>query len=398
MLEAATGEALDEIVVTFFEAPRSYTSEDVVEIAMHGAPVLLNYALECAIAAGARLAEPGEFTERAFLSGRLDLTQAEAVRDLIDASTLHQARVAAQQLGGALSRRIAPMKERLVALIAGLEAGVDFAEDDIDTMAAEEIASRLEEIEAPLRELEHGFDYGRLVHDGLRLAIVGRPNVGKSSLFNRLVERDRAIVTSTPGTTRDLVTERVSIEGIPVELIDTAGLREATDEAECMGISKSREAMAEADLVLVVVDGTLEPHPEDTATIDAVADRPSLVVANKSDLGTYGTAVSYTKSVVRTSAVTGDGVAELRGAILDLVTKGAPAQETALVTNLRQRQAVSEALAALERAREAVAAEIPHEMILLDLYESLRALDRLTGATTADDILRLIFSSFCIGK
>jgi tRNA modification GTPase len=398
MLDAASGDSLDEIVVTFFAAPHSYTSQDVVEIAMHGAPVLLQYALERAIAEGARLAEPGEFTERAFLSGRLDLTQAEAVRDLIDASTLQQAKVAAQQLGGALSRTIAPVKDRLVALIAALEAGVDFAEDDIDTMPAEEIAARLQEIEAPLHELEQSFAYGRLVHDGLRLAIVGRPNVGKSSLFNRLVQRDRAIVTAVPGTTRDLVTERVALEGIPVELIDTAGLREATDEAETMGIVKSREAIAEADLILVVVDATSKLNEEDEPTIAAVADRPSLIVLNKCDLGPVSLADGYTEGAVRTSAVTGAGIAELRAAILTLATRGAPSQETALVTNLRQKQAISDALAGVARATEAVSVEIPHEMILLDLYESLQALDRLTGATTADDILHRIFSSFCIGK
>lgn len=393
-----TGDVLDEIVVTFFAAPHSYTAEDVVEIAMHGSPILLNYVVEQSIEAGARLAEPGEFTERAFLSGRLDLTQAEAVRDLIDASTLHQARIAAQQLGGALSRKVAPFKEQLIGLIAGLEAGVDFAEDDIETMAAEGIVARLQTIESPLRDLEHSFGYGRLVHDGLRLAIVGRPNVGKSSLFNRLVERDRAIVTATPGTTRDLVTERISMEGIPVELIDTAGLREARDEAETIGITKSHEAMAEADLVLVVIDGTFELCPEDTATILSVKDRPMLVVANKCDLGAIEVPLPTAARVVRTSAVTGEGILELRQAVLEITTKGTPAQETVLVTNLRQRQAILDTLAALERAGSAVRASIPHEMILLDLYEALSSLDHLTGATTADDILHLIFSSFCIGK
>jgi tRNA modification GTPase len=397
LVDGDTGDVLDEVVVTFFEAPHSYTSDDVVEIAMHGSPVLLEYALRRSLAAGARLAEPGEFTQRAFLSGRLDLTQAEAVRDLIEASTLHQARVAAQQLGGSLSRRVSPVKERLVALIAGLEAGVDFAEDDIDTMAAGEIVSRLAEIEAPLQELERSFGYGRIVHDGLRLAIVGRPNAGKSSLFNRLVERDRAIVTAMPGTTRDLVTERVSMEGIPVELIDTAGLREASDEAETLGIAKSREAMAEADLVLLVMDIAAEAHVEDLATLEALGERPVLVAANKVDL--QGTELPALRvRVVRTSAVTGEGIAELRQAILELATKGAPVQETVLATNLRQREAITTALAALGRAREGAAVEVPHEMILLDLYESLSSLDALTGTTTTDDILHLIFSSFCIGK
>jgi tRNA modification GTPase len=398
MTDAGTKDTLDEVVATFFAAPHSYTSEDVVEIAMHGSPVLLNYALERATEAGARLAEPGEFTERAFLSGRLDLTQAEAVRDLIDASTLHQARVAAQQLGGALSRKIVPVKERLIALIASLEAGVDFAEDDIDTMAGAEVTSRVGEIEAPLRELERSFGYGRLVHDGLRLAIVGRPNVGKSSLFNRLVERDRAIVTASPGTTRDLITERVSMEGIPVELIDTAGLREASDEAETIGIAKSREAMAEADLVLMVIDGTSQPHLEDENTMVILADRPVLIAANKLDLGAVDLSFEKEAQMVRTSAVTGEGIEELRRSILQIATRGATSQETALVTNLRQRQAVMEALGSVQQANEAAQAALPHEVLLVDLYETLGALDRLTGTTTGDDILKLIFSSFCIGK
>jgi tRNA modification GTPase len=397
LFDIRSGDVLDEVVVTFFQAPHSYTTEDVVEIATHGSPVLLDYAMRECIAAGARLAEPGEFTERAFLAGRLDLTQAEAVRDLIDASTLHQARIAAQQLGGALSQQVMPAKQSLVALIAGLEAGIDFAEDDIDTMPTAEIVTRIAEIEAPLRVLERGFDYGRIVHDGLRLAIVGRPNAGKSSLFNRLVERDRAIVTASPGTTRDLVTERVAIAGIPIELIDTAGLRESTDEVESIGIAKSREAMADADLVLLVADASIDLHADDTATLAAVEGRPALVAANKIDLGERA-AFAATTRVVRTSALNGEGIAELRRAIVEAAGAGAVEQETALATNLRQRQAITTALAALERAGDAAAQELPHEMLLLDLYEALSALDSLTGATTAEDILRFIFSSFCIGK
>jgi tRNA modification GTPase len=254
------GETLDEAVVTWFAAPASYTTENIVEIASHGSPVLLDYLLRQCIARGARLAEPGEFTQRAFFAGRLDLTQAEAVNDLIEASTLHQARIAAQQLGGSLSRQITPIKDQLIALIAALEAGIDFAEDDIDTLPSTEIANQINTIQATLTALEQTFSYGRIVRDGFTLAIVGRPNAGKSSLFNRLIERDRAIVTATPGTTRDLVTERVSLNGIPVELIDTAGLRQSTDEAETIGIAKSREIMAEADIVLLVIDATSPPH------------------------------------------------------------------------------------------------------------------------------------------
>jgi len=398
IIDTSDSEVLDEAVVTFFEAPNSYTSEDIVEIAAHGSPVLLDYLLRASLRNGARLAEPGEFTQRAFLSGRLDLTQAEAVRDLIESTTLHQARLAAQQLGGALSRQIAPIKEKLVHLIAALEAGIDFAEDDIDLLPASEIAAQIEAIATPLTALEQTFAYGRIVRDGFTLAIVGRPNAGKSSLFNRLVERDRAIVTAAPGTTRDLVTERVSLDGIPVELVDTAGLRDAVDEAESLGIAKSREAMAEADIVLLVRDATQPLHREDEAAIAAHADRPLLIALNKRDLAPQAALPASAHPVISTSALTGEGISELRRAILATLSAAAPTSETALLTNLRQQQAVSNTLAALARAQQATAASIPHEMLLLDLYDALQSLDALTGVTTTDDILRLIFSTFCIGK
>jgi tRNA modification GTPase len=393
-----TGETLDEAIATFYPSPHSYTTEDIVEIAAHGSPVLLDYILRRCLAAGARLAEPGEFTQRAFLAGRLDLTQAEAVSDLIEASTLHQARIAAQQLGGSLSRQIAPTKQQLIALIAALEAGIDFAEDDIDLLPFTEITNQIKAIQAPLIALEKTFAYGRIVRDGFTLAIVGRPNAGKSSLFNRLVERDRAIVTATPGTTRDLVTERVSMEGIPVELIDTAGLRHSTDEAESIGIAKSRQAIADADIVILVLDATTALHAEDSATMEALSHRPHLIAVNKSDLSPGSPLVSQRADAIPTSALTGSGVAELRDAIVRLITIKAPATETGLLTNLRQQQAVLNTLGALARAHQAVTSAIPHEMVLLDLYEALQSLDSLTGSTTSDDILRLIFSKFCIGK
>jgi tRNA modification GTPase len=393
VIDRAGGEALDEAVVTYFAAPHSYTAEDVVEISAHGSPALMDYLVRECCAGGARLAEAGEFTQRAFLRGRLDLTQAEAVDDLIQSQTMEQARVAAQQLGGAQSRVVAPVKEKLVGLIAGLEAGIDFAEDDIDVMPAETIAAQIAGILGPLDVLAGSFGYGRVVRNGFSLAIVGRPNAGKSSLFNRLVERERAIVTATPGTTRDLVTERVSLEGIPVELMDTAGLRTGADEAEAMGIAKSREAMADADVVVVVVDATVGMSAEDEALIAGLEGRAYLVVWNKSDL-----VARAAEGGLRTSALTGDGIAELRWAILALVSGGAVSSSQAMVTNLRQQQAVTSAIAAVVRAGRAVSAMVPHEMVLLDLYEGLQALDSLTGATTSDDVLHLIFSRFCIGK
>jgi tRNA modification GTPase len=404
VLDAADGQAerdkrIDEALVTFFGAPHSYTAEDLVEIAAHGSPVVLELLLRRALALGARLAEPGEFTQRAFLSGRMDLTQAEAVRDLIEAQTLTQARQAASQMGGALSRRVAPVKQSLVELIALLEAGIDFAEDDIDVTPEAEIARRIAELTPTLTALEASFARGRLVHDGLSLAIVGRPNAGKSSLFNRLVERERAIVTATPGTTRDTVSERISLEGIPLELVDTAGLREGREEAEQLGIARSREALADAALVLVVLDATLPLNDEEHRLLEAVQGRPALAALNKCDLKEENSPVAEVGGVpaLRTSALTGEGIPALRERILALATGGA-ASEPGMLTSLRHHQAIITTLAALADAAQANANAIPHEMILLDLYRALWALDSLTGQTTSDDILNLIFSTFCIGK
>jgi tRNA modification GTPase len=408
VLDADTGESggarIDEAVVTHYAAPHSYTTQDVVEIASHGSPVVLEFLLRRAVELGARLAEPGEFTQRAFLSGRLDLTQAEAVRDLIEAQTLTQARQAASQMGGALSRRVAPVKQSLVELIALLEAGIDFAEDDVEVTPAAEIARRIRELVGPLAGLEASFARGRIVHDGLTLAIVGRPNVGKSSLFNRLVERDRAIVTAMPGTTRDLVTERISLDGIPLELVDTAGLRDAVEEVEQLGIARSREALADAALVVVVLDATQPLNDEEKRLLNAVRERPALVVINKSDLGAADqtqfrliSAECTEAGVLSTSALTGEGIPSLRERILSLATGGA-ASEPGMLTSLRHQKAVHTGLEALGAAAEANINSIPHEMILIDLYRALWALDSLTGQTTPDDILNLIFTTFCIGK
>jgi tRNA modification GTPase len=391
---------IDEVVVTYFAKPHSYTTDDIVEIAAHGSPVVLRHIVELCIAAGARLAEPGEFTMRAFLNGRIDLTQAEAVRDLVDAQTLYQAKVAAQQLEGALSRRLQPVKQTLVELIATLEAGIDFAEDDVSVLPDSAILGRIDKVRQPLQQLAATFAYGKIVHEGLTLAIVGRPNVGKSSLFNRLVERERAIVTATPGTTRDLVSETVAIGGIPIQLVDTAGIRQALDEAESIGIRKSMEALADADLVLVVVDASQPATTEDAELLGQTAERPAILVGNKCDLAGSGQwSVASRQLTVRASALTGEGIIELRAAILRHVggETGAPA-ESGFLTNVRHQGLVREALAALEPATNAVAGKIPHEMLLLDLYNALRPLDAITGATTTDDILNLIFSTFCIGK
>jgi tRNA modification GTPase len=460
---------IDDAVVTAFHGPRSYTGDDVVEIAAHGSPVILEAILRGALALGARLAGPGEFTQRAFVSGRLDLTQAEAVHDLIAAQTLDQARVAAQQMGGALSRRVAPAKERLLHLIAMLEAGMDFASgelDDVDVVPAAEISAALAEVRGPLAELAASFRRGQLLREGASIALVGRPNAGKSSLFNRLLERERAIVTPIPGTTRDTLEESLALGGIPLRLVDTAGLREGShpahrdeaamngapsssgnamngapsrrgeiDEVERLGMERTREAVTDADLVLYIKDvsveevgataegadpsgaearylqaflGGAEAPPlqssnvagnDEAARFGVEAGRPHLVVHNKIDLlaGGGGDAGGVA-GAIRTSAVTGAGLDELREAILGQLNANGPVAETGLLNNLRQQQAVVETLEALGTAAEANAGGLPHEVILMDLHVALRALDSLTGATTTEDILARIFSTFCIGK
>jgi len=395
-LPDTAGHAVDQVVVTYFAAPRSYTAEDVIEISCHGAPVVLRFALERACASGARLAEPGEFTLRAYLNGRIDLPRAEAVRDLIDATTLYQARIAAQQIGGSVSLRLKPVKEQLLELIALLEAGIDFAEDDISVAAPDEILRRIDPVLAAVRALIQSFAYGKLVHQGFTLAIVGRPNVGKSSLFNRLLEQDRAIVTDVAGTTRDLVSETAVIEGIPVKFVDTAGIRSGQDVVEKLGIERSYQAMADADLTVVVVDLSVPLEPPDLQLIEKARQQgKSLLAGNKCDLSGH----VEVAGALRLSALTGEGLAELRRAIIEAIAPGGRLeQEGGFITSLRHEQLLQETCEALEQARTATTLGIPHEMLLLDLYAALRPIDGITGATTADDILNRIFSTFCIGK
>ena len=395
-LTDAAGAVVDQAVATFFESPRSYTAEDVIEISCHGSPVVLRLCVERAVENGARLAEPGEFTLRAYLNGRIDLPQAEAVRDLIDATTLYQARVAAQQIDGSLSRRIRPIKEQLLELIALLEAGIDFAEDDVTVATPAEILARLEPIERALRALVATFDAGKLVHQGFTLAIAGRPNVGKSSLFNRLLEQDRAIVTEIAGTTRDTVSEATSIEGIPVKLVDTAGLRQGQDVIETLGIERSYQAMADADLTLLVLDLSTPLTAEDRELIEKLGDRQPLLAGNKCDLERRLTNIA---DLLPGSALTGAGIPELRQAILRrLAPSGPVAPESGSITSIRHAALLRESQEALQNSRRATDFGLPHEMLLLDLYAALRPIDAVTGATTADDILNRIFSTFCIGK
>lgn len=395
-------EPLDRVVVTVFRAPHSYTGEDVVEISCHGSPVIVEAALASLLGAGARLATPGEFTLRAFLTGRIDLTQAEAVRDLVDAQTIYQARTAQRQLRGELSRRLAPVKERLINLIVHLESTVEFVEDDIEP---ESRAALVEELRATARDLAaltSSYRLGRLVSEGISVALVGPPNAGKSSIFNQLVESERAIVTPIPGTTRDLVSERVLVGGIPLRLVDTAGLRETEDAVELIGIERTRSAIADADLVLAVVDAERSTRDEIAPLFEATAGLRRIVAINKIDLAAppaWLDDLALDRAPLAVSALTGEGIDALRAEILERAGGGSGfEQDGILVTNARHHTLLVSATAHLESASGALEAGFSEEVALVGLHGCLADLGQLTGETALDDILNRIFSTFCIGK
>jgi tRNA modification GTPase len=352
--------------------------------------------------AGARLAKPGEFTLRAFLRGRIDLVQAEAIHDLIEAQTLFQAKIANQQACGSLSRRLKPIKDQLVQLISLLEASIDFAEDDISLPNQTEVALHLEEIRLQLERLRATFTLGKIVNAGLTVAIVGRPNVGKSSVFNALLREDRAIVTEVPGTTRDLISETTQIDGIPIRLFDTAGIRQADDRVERMGIDRSVAALTDADRVLFVVDTSEPLKAEDFEIAQQLENSRWMLVANKIDLPNQADIQSINtlhRVVTWVSAKTGLGMDELRSSLLEQSRCASLLDaDCGLVTNIRHERLLGESIYSLSNSINSHSWGMPDEVVLLDLYGALKALNVLTGETTIEDILGNIFSTFCIGK
>ena len=398
VFHAVGDDVLDRVVVTFFKAPHSYTGEDVAEISAHGNPLILNMLTSALVSGGARRAGAGEFTLRALAHGKMDLAQAEAIRDFIDAQTQTQARAAMLQMEGALSKRMHPEKEALVGVIAELEAGIDFAEDEIEPPEPKRGADRIATIGRNLAALADTFQYGRLLGKGLCLAIAGKPNVGKSSLFNRLVSNDRAIVTDLPGTTRDVLTETVEIGGVPVRFADTAGVRDVLDTVEALGVTRTLATIAEADLTLAVLDSSRQLDDDDLAVLAKVENRPHLVVINKEDLPAQWEE-SNGWNAVRVSALAGTGLDQLERKITAYINEGLPSDsETFVITNERQQEALKVAVDKLECAAAALTERVPHEMVLLDLYAALSAVGELTGEVATDDILDRIFSTFCIGK
>jgi tRNA modification GTPase len=396
----AAGGTSDQVVLTCFPSPHSYTGDDVVEISAHGSPVLLQSIVAAAMAEGARLAEPGEFTLRAFVRGKIDLVQAEAVADLIEAVTPLQARAAFDQLEGTLTGRIREIDAELFDLTARLEASLDFPDEGYHFIEPQATVSALDGIIARLTSLVDSAARGRLIREGLQVTITGRPNTGKSSLFNQLAGAGRAIVTEVPGTTRDLLTETIDVQGIPMTLVDTAGVRgSSADPIEAEGIARAVASRDVASLVVLVLDRSSVLTPDDRTLIAQTATKRRVVVANKIDLppAAWNGALDGVP-LVPVSAVTGEGIEDLRGALASALVDREPQRDVAAVTNLRHVDLLERARAALLDARRAAVAETPEEFVLADVGEARARLEEVTGARTSEDVLRAIFQRFCIGK
>lgn len=404
--DPVTGEEIDEVLVTVMRSPCSYTREDVVEINCHSGMVTLRKTLELVIKEGARLAEPGEFTKRAFINGRIDLSQAEAVLDLIKSKTDESRRIAIEQLQGGLSEKISALRDGLKDLCAHLEAYIDFPEDDIEIATKEDMVASMKEIEKELQKLLKTYDEARFFREGLSTAIVGRPNVGKSSLLNALLQKDRAIVTAHPGTTRDVIEEYLNINGLPLRIMDTAGIRDVQNIAEKEGVKRSLQSIENADIVIAVFDGSESLKDEDFEVIEKIKGKNAIIVWNKCDLLSAFDEIAFASRlapcdspVLNISAIRGDGLEELKDRIFNSSLKDwKEEREGVLITNLRHKIAIENSIASLGGAMSGFTEKKPLEIISLELRDSLDRLGEIVGAVTTEDILNSIFKNFCIGK
>lgn len=404
IIDPASGETVDEAILLIMRAPRSYTCEDVVEIHCHGGPVPLKRILDLTLVQGARLAEPGEFTKRAFLNGRLDLAQAEAVIDIIRSKTDASLKVAVGNLSGQLSEQVRALRHAVLRMIAQLEAAIDFPEEDIEEAAAADVAQLIAEAKSRLTTLLATAQTGRILREGLATVIIGKPNVGKSSLLNALLREKRAIVTDIPGTTRDIIEEYVNIGGIPLKIIDTAGIRDTADVVEKIGVERAKALVEQADLILLLLDSSAPLSPEDRAVLELLSGKQAIVLINKSDLPARletEEVEKYTdgRLILKISVAREEGLAALEQAIVDMVYAGQVSPgEAAFVNNVRHSAALRAALERLNDAEATIEAGMPSDCIVVDLREAWEKLGEVTGDTVGEDIIDQIFTQFCIGK
>ena len=395
-----SGEQLDQALITYFKTPHSFTGEDMVELSCHGSPIILRHVLDLILSRDARLAGPGEFTLRACKNKKMNLSQAEGIRDLIDAKTDAAAMQAARQLGGELSSALQPSKRELIQVIVRLESALEFVEDDLPEIEGRELQARLAKVVAGVKDLAQTYATGHLLHEGLKVAIIGRPNVGKSSLFNRLLGLDRAIVTAIAGTTRDSITESISLGGIPVSLTDTAGIRQAGDMIEEIGVERAHRAIADADLLVVVIDGSGALLSEDFAVLSQVSEFKHVVAVNKCDLPAVldSEQLAGASQVVHLSALTSEGLDNLTAAILQPFGTVDSDGVGLLITDSRHYDLLRRTQASLDESVAMLNGGASEELVLVGLHNALRFLGEITGETTSEDILSEIFSTFCIGK
>ncbi len=393
-----TSDVLDEAIITYFQSPQSFTGEDVIELSCHGSPVVLRQIIDFCLKLDARMADAGEFSLRALANNRMNLSQAEAIRDLIDAQSIAAARQSVRQLHGELSNGLQPLKDNLLDIIVVLESSLEFVEDDLPDFQSENIKQKLARVVDELNKMASTFRAGKLLREGLKVALVGRPNVGKSSLFNALLGQERAIVTEIAGTTRDQIHEKFTINNIPISLIDTAGLRETSDVVESIGVERSKRTIVDADLVLVLLDGSEDLTIEDEKIISQVAEFNHIIAINKSDLRQSAITITDKSNTIRVSAKTGCGLDDLQKAIIAPFALQDIDDAGFLVSDARHNDLLLRAKSEIETSVRLIDEKMSEEIILIGLHNAILFLGQVTGETTTEDMLTRIFSTFCIGK
>lgn len=399
------GEIIDEVLVSYFKAPKSYTTEDMCEINSHGGNLMVKKILELCLNNGAELAEPGEFTKRAFLNGRIDLLQAESVIDVINAKSDRELKTGVKQLEGFLSNEIGKIKQEIMDVMVNIEVAIDYPEYDVDEVTNDQIKNMLNSVELKLEKLEKSFDNGKIIKEGIKTAIIGRPNAGKSSLLNRILKEDRAIVTEYEGTTRDTIEEFVNINGIPIKLIDTAGIRTANDEIEKIGIAKSREIANTADLVIAIFDSTKELTQDDLEILQLVKNKKSIIILNKIDLNNEiidennENLTKASKNIIKISALNNVGIEKLYEKISELFNLNEiNLDNEAIITNVRQKNLIEKAIQNVKKTKETIQQNVPLDIIAIFIKDILEDLGNITGEVVDEDIINEIFSKFCLGK
>ena len=395
---------IDEVLVSYFKAPKSYTTENMCEINSHGGNIVLKKILELCLKNGAELAEPGEFTKRAFLNGRIDLLQAESVIDIINAKSDKELKTGVKQLEGFLSNEIAKIKQEILDVMVNIEVAIDYPEYDVDEVTNKQISDMLDSVEKKLKKLENSFDNGKIIKEGIKTAIVGKPNAGKSSLLNAILKEDRAIVTEIEGTTRDTIEEFVTINGIPLKLVDTAGIRKAKDEVEKIGISKSREIAKEADLIIAIFDSSKDLTDEDMEILNLIKGKKVIILLNKIDLNSKidendPRLLDVSRDIIKVSALNNLGIDKLYEKITDLFNLDQiNLDNEVLITNLRQKNLITKAIEHIQETKNTMSNNMPLDIVAISIKEILEDLGSITGDEVSEDIIDEIFSKFCLGK